>query len=523
MIKNIKWLLIASISLVACNKDDETVVVEPEVPVIAGSANFSKYVALGNSLTAGFSDSALFKEGQKGSYTNILATQFKLVGGGQFKIPFMNDNVGGLLFGGNANPKFGPRFSVNSVVNNNPIIGPIVGGVSTTEVFNPAISAAGPYNNMGIPGAKSFHLLAPGYGNGAGLATNPPSANPYFVRFASSATTSVLADAMAQSPTFFSLWIGNNDVLGYALSGGDGTDPITPSAGAPGVGFDATYTALVTTLTSGGAKGVIGNIPYVTTIPNFTTVPFNPITSSLLGGGNTIVGDGTIDALNTNLYGPLKQVLTALSAGDRLNLLSKTAANPLLISDESLPNLSAQITAAFTASLGPATAGAFGAIYGQARQATKNDLVLLATRGVIGSSNPSAPASINKFGISFPLRDKDILIPTEVAELKTATDSFNVTIKSLASSKGLAFVDANALLSQVANGGVRFGQYHLSSSFLVGGAFSLDGVHPSPRGYALIANEFMKAINAKYGSTFRAVDLGNYPIQYPKVIGNNNL
>jgi hypothetical protein len=37
-------------------------------------------------------------------------------------------------------------------------------------------------------------------------------------------------------------------------NGGDGTDPITPSAGVAGVGFDATYDLLVNTLTSGGAK-----------------------------------------------------------------------------------------------------------------------------------------------------------------------------------------------------------------------------------------------------------------------------
>jgi hypothetical protein len=35
----------------------------------------------------------------------------------------------------------------------------------------------------------------------------------------------VLAYAMSQKPTFFSLWIGNNDV-GYATTGGDGTDPL---------------------------------------------------------------------------------------------------------------------------------------------------------------------------------------------------------------------------------------------------------------------------------------------------------
>jgi hypothetical protein len=49
------------------------------LPLTAGVANFSKYVALGNSLTSGYSDGALFIEGQKVSYTNIMAEQFKTV------------------------------------------------------------------------------------------------------------------------------------------------------------------------------------------------------------------------------------------------------------------------------------------------------------------------------------------------------------------------------------------------------------------------------------------------------------
>jgi hypothetical protein len=60
--------------------------------------------------------------------------------------------------------------------------------------------------------------------------------------------------------------------LGYATTGGDGTDPITPSAGAVGVGFDA-YDALVNT--DVWRKGVVANIPYVNTLPFFTTVPYN--------------------------------------------------------------------------------------------------------------------------------------------------------------------------------------------------------------------------------------------------------
>lgn len=84
MIKNIKWLLLVSLTFIACNNDDEAVVTYDTadgLPLTAGSANFAKYVSLGNSLTAGYADGALFKQGQTDSYTNILAQQFALVGG----------------------------------------------------------------------------------------------------------------------------------------------------------------------------------------------------------------------------------------------------------------------------------------------------------------------------------------------------------------------------------------------------------------------------------------------------------
>lgn len=520
MIKNFKWLLLVSLTFAACNNDDSpaTVIDSADgLPLTAGTANFSKYVALGNSLTSGFSDGALFKRGQEGAYTNIMAQQFKLVGGGEFKIPYTNDNVGGLLFSGQVNPAFGPRLYFNGSA-------PVpVTGASTTEVFNPAVAAAGPYNNTGVPGAKSFHLLSPTYGAAAGLANG--TANPYYVRFAPNGTTSVLDYAMSQSPTFFSLWIGNNDVLGYATSGGDGTNPITPVSGAPGVGFDGTYAALVTTLISKGAKGVVANIPYVTSIPFFKTVPYNPLTASAIGKGNVAVGTATINALNAQLYGPLKDALTAFGAGSRINLLSTTAANPLLIKDESLPNLSAQLTLAF-ASLGPQTAAFYGAVFGQARQATATDLVLLTTQSAISAAPTAAdsglgmapPAPLNSFGITYPLQDKHVLIPTEIAELKTATDALNAIIKGLADTKGLAFVDANAIMKQIDEGGIVANNFTMASTFVTGGTFSLDGVHPSPRGYAFIANKFIEAINSKYGSNLKGVNVGNYQILYPAIL-----
>ncbi|HKO75896.1 MAG TPA: hypothetical protein VJU52_01685 [Flavobacterium sp.] len=512
MIKNFKWLLLVSLSFVACNNNDDDSATPAEVPITPGSAVFTKYVALGDSFAAGYSDGALFKAGQENSYVNILAQQLMPAGGAVITTPMMADNIGGLLLGGNVIA--GPRLYFNGT-------GPVpVSGTPTTEVTT---HLTGPFNNLGIPGAKSYHLVAPGYGNVAGVASG--KANPYFARFASSGTTTVLADALTQAPTFFSLFIGGNDVLGYATSGGIGVnqtgnfDPSTYGSNDitdPNV-FANVYNALAANLTAKGAKGVVANLPYVTTLPFFTTVPFNPLTSSLLGGGNVSVGDATIAALNAQLYGPLKQALTAFGAGDRINLLSTTAANPLLISDEKLPNLSAQLTAAFTPMLGAAKAAAYGQVFGQARQATKADLVLLTTKGAIGGAT-GYPAPLDKFGITFPLLDKHVLIASETAEVKIATDAYNVTIAATAESKGLAFVDAKSAMTQLATSGVRFGNFHMTASYVTGGAFSLDGVHPSPRGYAYIANLFVNAINAKYGATLRNVDMSQYQIQYPATI-----
>ncbi len=130
-----------------------------------GDADFSNYVAIGNSLTSGYADGALYISGQENSFPNIMSQQFALAGGGEFTQPLMNDNLGGLLLGGAPLPGFGNRLVLSVGANGNP--GPVpLAGQGTTEVSN---VIAGPFNNMGVPGAKSFHLGAEGYGNVAGL------------------------------------------------------------------------------------------------------------------------------------------------------------------------------------------------------------------------------------------------------------------------------------------------------------------------------------------------------------------
>ena len=505
MIKNFKWLLLVSLAFVACNNNDEEVIVyntSDGLPPTAGTANFSKFVTLGNSLTSGYADNALFIEGQKASYVNILAQQFKLVGGGEFKIPFMADNIGGFKI--NGTQFAGPRMA--STGGQAPVP---VSGTPSTEIMT-SIAAAGPYNNCGVPGAKSFHLLSPSYGSPAGIGS---TANPYYVRFAPNATTSVLAYAMSQTPTFFSLWIGNNDVLGYAASGGDGSDPITPSAGVAGVGFDATYDALVNTLTSAGAKGVIGNIPYVNTIPFFTTVPTNPVPLNA-----TQVGQ-----LNP-LFKAMNDMLAFAGQPARFQTLTATSTNPLLIADEMLAfDATALYTGGFTQAGYPAATAAFlGNLYGKARHASSatasKDYILLTARSLIGATQPGYPATNNTIGVTFPMQDNTTLTASETALVKAATDAYNAKIKGVATAKGLAFVDTNAVMNQVSNGGISANGFTVTGAYITGGGFSTDGVHLSPRGYALIANKFIEAINATYGSNLKGVDLGNYRVLFPKTL-----
>lgn len=508
----------------SCDTDFDKDVTETHYT--SGEADFSKYVSLGNSLTSGYRDNALYVDGQNESYPSMIAAQMQLAGGGEFKQPMMPNNVGGFsdFKDKNNNFLFGGKYTLQ-LVDVKDDKGNVVGKELAPVPSNPggAIDKlTGAFNNLGVPGAKSFHLGADNYGNPAGIAVG--LANPYFARFASSASTSVLKDALAQKPTFFSLWIGNNDVLSYATSGGTGKDQtgnVDPTTyGSNDITDPNVYKGVINSylqaLTAGGAKGVIANIPSVQNIPFFTTVPVNPLTSSVLGKTNIAAGEAKIDALNTQLYGPVKQVLTALGQGDRISLLSKTAGNPLLIKDETLSDLSAMITAALTPKIGAAQAYAIGKVFGQARQAKTGDLVLLTTKSVIGTAPsqttyPYAVEPLNAYGVTFPLEDQHILIPSEISSIDKATTAYNAAIAALAAQYNIAFVDANAKMVELQKGsGIMFDGVKYTATFVTGGTFSLDGVHLTGRGYGVIANEFIKAINMKYKSNLPQVNPNSY-------------
>ena len=213
-----------------------------------GSADFSVFVTIGDSLTAGFADSALYRHGQENSYPAILAQQFARVGGGAFAQPLRGAEFTGSFVG---IPAIVARDRLMIVASGNPDIpvtpAPIVPAVPENLVPGPGVL----YNNIGVPLAKSFHLPLTGYGDPAGLAGG--TANPFYVRFSfSPGVTSMIVDAAARMPTFFILWIGSNDILLNAASGTPGTDNPTFGTGAtdvtPTAIFNATFPGLVAAL-----------------------------------------------------------------------------------------------------------------------------------------------------------------------------------------------------------------------------------------------------------------------------------
>jgi lysophospholipase L1-like esterase len=411
-----------------------------------GDADFSSYVSIGNSLTAGYADGALSRSGQTNSFSMMLSDQFALAGGGDFKVPY--------LPAGNGNNGSGAtQLELQYVADCQGTIGVAPVRASGTASSLASIGVAGPYNALGIPGARSVDAINGFYS----------SLNPYLSRMVSlPGSATMLSEALRLSPTFFILWLGNNDILGYANGGGVGN--VDPSFPFPGdltdpAQVEGALTIIVDSLTKRGAQGVIANVPDVTSIPYFTTIPWNGV----------ILTQGAADTLNL-IY---QQV-------GHPSIIWKAGANPFIIEDTTVVHGTLRI-----------------------RQARPGELILLTT--------PGDSIRCAQWGVSpyKALADAYVLDEGEVAAVKTHTQQINTSISNLASTYNIALADMNTYMKSFTSG-IVYNGVEMNASFISGGAFSLDGVHPNARGYSLIANQFIKAINAQYNSTVPEVDVTSY-------------
>ena len=477
------FLALLGLALGGCQPD-----LSDEPKSNAGQADFTRYIAVGNSLTAGYGDNGLYLEGQQSSYPALLAQQFAQVGGGEFVQPLFADaqaNGTGYLkitgFTAAGTPTLGLETSNRAIV---PGSLALVTGTTTPRINLLAKSTVN-NQNLGVPGIRVADVQTPGYG-----LNNPVNFNEYFERLLGTANAASTYQQYVQErvttikPTFFTNWLGNNDVLGYATSGG--VAPLTTEAD-----FTAKYTAITDILTSGGAKGLLATIPNVVNVPFFTTVP----TASVIAQINATPIPAALEPAIKVALG-LPQT-SPLPAGLRFGFYITTGA-------------------------------------GVKRLATSGDLLLLTAQTAINvpSTNPAQPFP-SGVGLEIPgataatvsalaassnaLATGLVLDAAEITAVQARTTALNTVITNLARTKGLAVFNANTFFTNVAGTGLVLNGVSNTAAFVAGNLFSLDGVHPTPRGYAVIANEMIKAINAQYGAAVPGVDATAYRgVRFPQ-------
>ena len=275
--------------------------------------------------------------------------------------------------------------------------------------------------------------------------------NPFYQRIVADASSiSVLDLAMASPPTFYTSQLGEDDILAFATSGATSTP--TPTNGAAGVGFEGSLEEVITSMVAAGAKGALLNIPDVLNHPYFTTIPYNGL---------------DIDA---------EQAESLNTAFIPLGISFQEGANGFLIEDSTQP---------------------FGV-----RKMLPGEKILLTI--------PLDSVKCLGMGITDYIPDRYSLTLEEIEVIEQMITEYNLVISNLANQNNVALVDINSLYNTFHNGTVYNG-VNMSTAFISGGTFSLDGLNLNPIGQAKIANAIIEKLNTFYNAAIPLADVTKYP------------
>lgn len=496
-------------SLVDANSERNPIP-DTEFEASQGNADFSNYVSIGNSLTAGYMDGALYDNGQRFSIPAILSAQLEAAGGNaDFVQPDINSENGFNTLSSSGGSSVYGRFKLDTSI---PGPSPTVNG----EEIAPYDGQASALNNFGVPGIKVGQLLTADTG-----VPGTDSFNPFYARFASSpGSSTVLDDIISADPSFFTLWIGNNDVLGFAASGGTDDDELTTQEE-----FTQQFSEVVTELLEEtSAQGIVANIPPILALPLFQAVPYNAIE---LDAATAATLNENFASFNAVLDGIAESPLVAFDEedADQRRVSYQEGNNPILIIDEDLQDLGptfdllvqfGQITADQREALEP---------YRQARpmtidENTGRELVLFSAATILGT--PAEPGNPNTpIGVAIPLGPEYVLTAQNIVEVETARATFNAIIENSVSAGGprLAFFDTNDPSGPLADifgldgsePGINVDGVDLQPDFSPNGVFSTDGIHPNARGNALLVNEMIDIIEAEFDAVLPRADVLSYP------------
>jgi hypothetical protein len=225
-----------TLTAVACESDD---LFTPTPPQYAGGAMFARYVSFGNSITAGVQSAGLTDSTQRLAYPVLLARAM----GTPFNYPSLND------------PGCPPP--ITNIFTNPPTrVGGLPDSFCALRKNAPTL-----LNNVAFPGAEVLELLNTNY-----APPQPPAAATDAYKLFLLGGRTEIQRAREVLPTFVTVWIGNNDVLGAILDTGDAGQAadITPPAT-----FATRYNALMDSIDSFGSVqgGALLGVVQVTGAP----------------------------------------------------------------------------------------------------------------------------------------------------------------------------------------------------------------------------------------------------------------
>jgi len=118
-----------------------------------------------------------------------------------------------------------------------------------------------------------------------------------------------------------------------------------------------------------------------------------------------------------------------------------------------------------------------------------------------------------------PLPSRDVLRAAQVVQVRALIAAYNLIIAVGAIEHGAVLVDVHSLANQIRSQGVKANGLRLTNQYL-GGLFSLDGIHPTNTGYAVIANQFIATLNQARGTSIPLVDINQVASGDPLVFGD---
>jgi lysophospholipase L1-like esterase len=417
---------------------------------------FARYVAFGNSITAGIQSGGINDSTQRRAYPALLAAQM----GTEFNIPLLNQP--------GCPPPFTNVFTQEVVGDPGPL------GCALRHPQVPEL-----LNNVAYPGAEVLEALT--YFDPATV----PSETDAFRTFLLGGQTEIQAARKVQ-PTFVTVWLGSNDVLGAILDEDNPGDPALVTSPAD---FAASYAAFMDSLDSFGSiqgAAVIG-------VPQAALAPY--LTQGRVWKGFEVTA-----------FDPRFQASMDSAFRANFGVGLPITANIFDVSNSCLSfvaipgtNDTAWTSVPFAVG-GPALALADTRAHDPA-VATRIFTVAL---GAMPPESLPAPTTINCAD------DTKTVTANEILNMFSSVAQYNVAIEAEVTARGWLFLDPNPLLQQAAadTTAIRlFPAFPGTASPTItvnepfGSAFSLDGVHPSSSTHVLVTGALIQAINLRYGTS----------------------